>query len=154
MRVSNRRAIEWCQRVITPRYPNFHFRFSDIHNSFYNPRGRFRDFEYRFPYADESFDFVILSSVFTHMLSKGVAHYVSEVSRVLASGGRCFSTWFLLNPESVTRMEKKQATVIRNAVDREWRKQFGGMAPAPPRTWWRDPDWMPADIRRKVPPRD
>src|SRR5688572_22585232 len=59
-------GIEWCQRQITPRFPHFRFRHADVYNEHYNARGRFTASEYKFPYADDSFDFVFLASVFTH----------------------------------------------------------------------------------------
>lgn len=98
-------GIEWCQENITPRYPNFHFQLADIHNNRYNPEGEFRASEYMFPYEDESFDFVFLASVFTHMFPADMENYLSEVSRVLKRDGRCLITYFLLNGESRAAIE-------------------------------------------------
>ena len=95
------RAVRWCQKTISRRYPNFRFRLADLYNKTYNPRGRYRAAEFPFPYADAGFDFVILTSVFTHMLPPETDHYLSEIARVLAPGGRCFATFFLLNEESL-----------------------------------------------------
>src|SRR4051812_33478118 len=51
-------AIQWCQKNITSRYPNFRFReVSEIYNKEYNPGGQRKASEYKFPYEDESFDF-------------------------------------------------------------------------------------------------
>jgi SAM-dependent methyltransferase len=93
-------GIEWCRRRVTPRFPNFNFRCVDVRNDDYNPEGAVDAGEFTFPYEDASFDFVFLTSVFTHMLPRDSAHYAGEAGRVLAPGGRCFSTWFLLNDES------------------------------------------------------
>ena len=93
-------GIEWCRRRISSRYPNFEFKLIDVNNSMYNPAGRANPEEIRFPYEDETFDFVFLASVFTHMLPDGVANYLSEIARVLRNGGRCLMTAFLLNDES------------------------------------------------------
>src|SRR5207249_11780290 len=49
---------------------------------------------------DQTFDFLMLGSVFTHMLPADLENYLSEVSRVLARNGRCLITYFLLNEES------------------------------------------------------
>lgn len=46
------------------------------------------------------FDFVILTSVFTHMLPHEVDRYLSEIGRVLKPGGKAFITFFLLNKVS------------------------------------------------------
>lgn len=93
--------VRWCQKNISARYPQFHFHVSDVFNGAYNPAGRAKPSEYRFPYEDESFDFVLLTSVFTHMLPDDTENYLREVTRVLKSGGRCLTTFFLLTGESL-----------------------------------------------------
>jgi ubiquinone/menaquinone biosynthesis C-methylase UbiE len=71
-----------------------------VYNKCYNPNGKHTARSYKFPYEDDSFDFVFLTSVFTHMLLEDTEHYLAEVSRVLKPLGRCLSTFFLLNEES------------------------------------------------------
>jgi SAM-dependent methyltransferase len=93
--------VAWCQAEIASRDQRFSFRRLDLHNPEYNPRGTTSAAELGFPYEDASFDFAFLTSVFTHMLPADVQHYLSEISRVLAPGGRCFATFFLLNDESL-----------------------------------------------------
>jgi ubiquinone/menaquinone biosynthesis C-methylase UbiE len=105
-----KKGVTWCQRNITPRFPNFHFQHSDVRNRFYNPNGVYEASAYRFPYSDASFDFVFLTSVFTHMFPQDLENYASEIARVLKRGGRCFVTMFLLNDESKALIEKKQST--------------------------------------------
>ena len=97
-------GIEWCSGRITPRFPNFRFEHSDIYNKHYNAAGAIPAADYRFPYDDACFDFVFLTSVFTHMFPRDLEHYLGEVSRVLRPGGRCFVTLFLLNPESLANI--------------------------------------------------
>jgi SAM-dependent methyltransferase len=94
-------GITWCQRRISPRYNNFHFLHSDVYNKQYNPKGKVRAQEFKFPFGDEFFDFVFLTSVFTHMLPPDVENYMSEIARVLKTGGRCLITFFILNEESL-----------------------------------------------------
>ncbi|GAB3880756.1 class I SAM-dependent methyltransferase [Spirosoma agri] len=103
-------GIAWCQRMVTPRFPGFHFQLADVYNSHYHPQGRYQAHEYRFPFEDNRFDFVFLTSVFTHMPVRETAHYLAEISRVLKPGGRCFATFFLLNEESRTLMVTEQST--------------------------------------------
>lgn len=98
-------GIAWCRKKITPKFPNFTFFRSDIYNEQYNPKGQYHALEYHFPFEDASFDFVFLTSVFTHMLRRDIDHYLSEISRVLRPGGRCLITYFLLNPETFTFMQ-------------------------------------------------
>jgi len=100
------KGVDWCQKNITPRHPNFTFHHADINNKLYNKRGTVKASEYQFPFENESFDFVFLTSVFTHMLTEDVAQYVKEISRVLKKNGRVFSTWFLLTDESKACMAK------------------------------------------------
>lgn len=104
-------GIKWCQRKITPRFPNFQFKLVDVFNQAYNPKGKFKASEYAFPYADESFDFIFLTSVFTHMLPPDLEHYFSELTRVLRRGGKCFITYFLLNEESKKLIGEGRSTL-------------------------------------------
>lgn len=102
-------SINWCKQNITRKYPNFQFRLSDVYNKQYNPAGRYKASEYRFPYEDASFDFIFLTSVFTHMYPADVENYINEIRRVLRNHGRCFITYFLLNEESLRAMRDGQS---------------------------------------------
>ena len=105
-----RNGIEWCQKNISPRYPNFHFRHIDIHNDDYNPHGVLQASNYKFPYENSSFDFVFLTSVFTHMFPPDMENYLTEISRVLKKKGKCFITFFLMNEESESFIRKNLST--------------------------------------------
>jgi SAM-dependent methyltransferase len=105
-----RKGVEWSQREITPRYSNFRFQRADVFNKRYNRGGRWRASEYRFPYDDAAFDFVILTSVFTHLLPADAENYVREVGRVLRPGGTCFATFFLLDEQTLGLIGTGQAT--------------------------------------------
>jgi SAM-dependent methyltransferase len=109
-------GINWCQENITPRYPNFRLQFADIRNKAYNPDGKYTASEYKFPYDNGVFDFVFLTSVFTHMLPDDMDHYLSEISRVLKKNGRCFITFFLLNPASLKMIDENSSTIDFNHV--------------------------------------
>ena len=90
-------GIAWCDQAISPVYPNFRFQHLDLHNSLYNAAGQMDAAEIRFPFADASFDFIYLVSVLTHVSGAVLLNYAREISRLLAPGGRCFATAFLLN---------------------------------------------------------
>jgi SAM-dependent methyltransferase len=94
-------GVNWCVQHITPRFPNFHFEVADLHNEFFNPLGKYSPENFRFPYDDNSFDFIFLTSVFTHLLPDAMRNYFSEIGRVLRKDGRSFITYFFINPESV-----------------------------------------------------
>ena len=106
-----RHGIAWCQNNVTPRFPNFRFQHADIFNREYNSRGRIAGVDFEFPFPAQSFDFVILTSVFTHMLPDEANHYIAEISRVLKPGGRCFATWFLLNDESERLIDAGRSSI-------------------------------------------
>ncbi|MGH7512092.1 MAG: class I SAM-dependent methyltransferase [Gemmatimonadales bacterium] len=106
-------GIEWCQKAITPRHPRFEFQHADIYNEEYNPNGALRAADFGFPYADGAFDFVFLTSVFTHMLPDDVRHYMAEIRRVLRPGGRSLITWFVLDSEGRKRIEAGATSPLR-----------------------------------------
>ncbi len=108
---TEKEGIEWCQKQITPLFPNFQFELADVYNKMYNPSGRHAANEYRFPYDNASFDFVFATSVFTHMLPEEVWHYIDEIERVLKPGGRCLATFFLLNRESKKLIDLDKSTL-------------------------------------------
>jgi SAM-dependent methyltransferase len=102
-----RSEIKWCKKNITPRFANFNFQHIDVHNDQTNPKGKFRAHSYRFPLASGHYDFVFLTSVFTHMLIGDIENYLNEISRVLRTGGRSLASYFLLNPEALSLLKKK-----------------------------------------------
>jgi SAM-dependent methyltransferase len=97
-------AVAWCREKVTARFPNFHFQVADVANRNFNPAGTVDPTKYRLPYPDAHFDVVHLRSVFTHMGPREVAHYLREIARVLRPGGRCMTTYFLLNHEALDMM--------------------------------------------------
>ena len=105
------REIAWCSGHITSRYPNFRFRVADIYSKRYNPMGAYTDAEYKFPYVDGSFDFLFMTSVFTHILRPGLENYLAEIARVLKPGGRCLITYFLLNDESIRLIQAGRSSL-------------------------------------------
>ena len=102
-------GIDWCVKNISSKYPGFHFQVADIFNKYYNPGGKYKSCEYKFPYENESFDFIFLTSVFTHMFPQDMENYFSEITRVLRKRGRCFITFFLLNGESLKLIDAKRS---------------------------------------------
>jgi SAM-dependent methyltransferase len=95
----NRDGIGWCRRRYA-RYKNFRFQVADLYNKRYNPRGQHSASDYRFPYEDDRFDLVVMTSVLTHLLESEADHYLAETARVLRPGGRLLATFFLLDDDS------------------------------------------------------
>jgi SAM-dependent methyltransferase len=111
-------AIKWCQRHYARDHPNFHFKHVSVANTRYNPDGAGAAGKLAFPYPSASFDFVFLASVFTHMTPAGIERYMLEIARVLAPGGRCLLTFFLLNYESRRLIDEGRST--QQFSDVEW----------------------------------
>jgi SAM-dependent methyltransferase len=85
---------------ITCKYPKFRFQQVTAHNQMYSPRIKRKADKYRFPFLDQSFDFVFSNSLFTHLLPEATINYFCEISRVLKSDGRTLNSVFLLNQHS------------------------------------------------------
>ncbi len=100
----NRAGVTWCRRRITRVYPNFVFRHVDYQNPLYNPAGKKLPWESPLPFEPESFDFVIATSVFTHLSRHEAKTYFQQVAGILRPGGRLFATFFLLDDEAVAAM--------------------------------------------------
>ncbi len=102
-------AVKWCSRNITSVYPNFVFFRLDVFNKFYNPEGRIQPHKLILPFTENSFDFVSLWSVFTHMYPRDVTRYLQEVRRVLKPGGRTVASYYLMNPHAKEAVAKRRA---------------------------------------------
>lgn len=115
-----RDGVDWCNANIASKHPQYRFGFADIYNKEYNPGGHMPAREYEFPYKDDSFDLVVLLSVFTHLLPDDMENYVAEISRVLRPGGHCFATYSLLDPESKRRMQAGESQRRFTQVGAHW----------------------------------
>ncbi|MGH2722694.1 MAG: class I SAM-dependent methyltransferase [Actinomycetota bacterium] len=97
------KAIRWARRRIARGDPRIRFQHIDIFNGSYNLTGSVRPSELRFPYDDGSFDVVVLFSVFTHLVTEDLRHYLDEIVRVLTTGGRCVATFRLMDRPQVVK---------------------------------------------------
>src|SRR3954449_2536103 len=95
----DRASVDWCRATITPLHPQFRFQHLPVKNGMYFDTGTIAASELEFPYPAEAFDFVFLTSVFTHLVRADMEHYVAEIRRVLRPKGRLFATFFLLGDE-------------------------------------------------------
>lgn len=92
--------IDWCQRHISPLHSRFLFYHADCQNASYNPRGSIAASSYHFPHPDASFDLILLTSVFTHVLPDELTHYLSEIARLLVPDGTAYASFFLYGSQS------------------------------------------------------
>jgi ubiquinone/menaquinone biosynthesis C-methylase UbiE len=120
--------IDWCNERIAPLHPRFRFQTLDVYSSLYNPDGAVKGDAVVFPYESDEFDVVFLFSVFTHMLGEDVAHYLTEIARVLRPGGRALISWILLTDESleaVAEQSDRRRDPSQNAHDALFSHQIG-----------------------------
>jgi SAM-dependent methyltransferase len=89
---------DWCRDHLGLDPRRFTFHHADIRSSLYNPDGEIEPEGFVFPWSDGSFDLAIATSLFTHLMPDAAAHYLAEIARVLAPGGRVFASFFLLDP--------------------------------------------------------
>lgn len=107
-------GIEWCQ-VEYKDASNFTFHHANVFNARYNETGSVAAKNFQFPFEDNSFDRVFLTSVFTHMFKDDVENYLAEIARVLKPGGKCLVTWFLL--DEVSRQSQHPVMQFNHEVD-------------------------------------
>jgi SAM-dependent methyltransferase len=110
-------GISWCEETISRAYPNFRFHHLDLRNALYNPRGSKACARVRLPFADRSFDFIFMTSVLTHLGADDVKAYASECSRLLADGGRCFVTTFLMNDHARRDLASGKGRIAFNPTE-------------------------------------
>ncbi len=82
---------------------------ADIKNSYSNKDGKLDSSSYALPFDDNTFDFVFLTSVFSHLKPDAVEAYLKEIFRVLTPGERSFITYYLIDPFATAQIEKKAA---------------------------------------------
>jgi SAM-dependent methyltransferase len=107
-------GIAWCRENIASPNGNIRFTLADVYNAEYHPTGSVAAVDFVIPFADQSFDLVVLASVFTHMVPDEVDHYLGEIARLLAPDGRCFASYYLLTRESRARMHSKESVMRFN----------------------------------------
>ena len=101
--------VKWCQKAYQD-YDRFTFEHINVFNKFYNRFTFRRARNFKFPFADNKFDFIYLTSVFTHMHSEDVDNYLSEINRMLKPGGVVLITYFLINEETTKLVEEGEST--------------------------------------------
>lgn len=92
------KGVKWCNSKIKKDFPNFNFLYVPLNNDLYNTHEN-KASEFKFPYADHTFDRAFLFSVFTHMQLEDIEHYMNEIRRVLKPDGLCLATCFIYNQD-------------------------------------------------------
>lgn len=104
-------GIAWCTSTITPLYPDVRFHHLDLKHPLYNPQGALDTAKTRLPFPDASFDLICMISVLTHLERPEALHYAAETARLLAPGGRCFATAFLMNPPARAGLQQGERSL-------------------------------------------
>lgn len=89
-------GVVWCQKKISPKFPNFAFQYIPLKNDLYQKTGSSAA-NFQFPFEEKHWDFIILTSVFTHMIPEEINQYLQQIRRMLTNEGRVFATFFILS---------------------------------------------------------
>ena len=92
-----RDVVRWCQQNLTRVDRRLRFHHAPVRSGLYSPQGSVDAREYRFPFEDESFDFVIAESLFTHLSAEEARSYLAEIGRVMRPGATLCVSVFLLD---------------------------------------------------------
>lgn len=102
------KAVDWCRKEISSRYPNFRFHHADVSNPYaYSKKGQPAS-KYRLPFEDNTYDVVYLTSVFSHMRPSEIRTYLNEISRVMKQNGKSFITYYLIDNFAEAQIESRQ----------------------------------------------
>lgn len=88
--------VDWCNEHLRLGR-RFEFVHADVRTSAYNVDGAIAPENFAFPWPLASFDLVVATSIFTHLLPAAARNYLEQIARVLDRGGRLFSSFFLLD---------------------------------------------------------
>jgi ubiquinone/menaquinone biosynthesis C-methylase UbiE len=102
--------VRWCVENISSRFPNFKFHHAQLKNSLYSKAGESAA-KYEFPFPDKRFDFVFLTSVFTHLKPDDTENYLGEIKRVLKKDGRVLMTFYLMTEEYQVNRKNERTRV-------------------------------------------
>jgi ubiquinone/menaquinone biosynthesis C-methylase UbiE len=98
--------ITWCNDVLAPRDPRFHFSHVSVRSSYDgwdHQDGSIDANAFVFPYRDATFDSILLASVFTHMPLSEIAQYLRELRRVLRASGKILLSMFHADGDVILR---------------------------------------------------
>ena len=93
----HRGMVDWCVQEIGSHDPRFRFDHFDLRSVYVvwdDQAGSIDARIFRFPYADASFDAVLLASVFTHMSPSETRNYLGELARVMRPGAKALLSIF------------------------------------------------------------
>ncbi len=104
-------AIDWCKKSFQD-VPHMKFESLPVNNDYYNVFNTTDPAKFAFKYKDSQFDFIYLTSVFTHLLKPGLENYIKECARMIKKGGTFLATFFLLDEYTFELMKEGKASRI------------------------------------------
>ena len=99
--------INWCKKNISAKHPNFRFQYTGLKNKPVDFSSKADAEHFIFPYEDEKFDFVFITSAFTLLKPTEVENYINEIGRVMKMGAKCLISLYIVNCVSEDLMIKK-----------------------------------------------
>ena len=100
-------GVNWCNSKLKKDFPNFNFKYIPLFNDLYN-NATLKANEFTFPYKKNFFDKVFSFSVFTHMQIDEIQQYFSEIYKVLKPNGIAFSTFFIYDNTSESKISQNK----------------------------------------------
>jgi SAM-dependent methyltransferase len=95
-------GVNWCNKNITKRFPNFEFLYVPLHNDLYTKNGA-KATHFQFPYPNNTFHFALANSLFTHMMPNEVKNYYQQLYAVMKLGAKVYATFFVVPSADKTR---------------------------------------------------
>jgi SAM-dependent methyltransferase len=112
--------IQWASDNISSVFFNVAFQYVDIYSPVYNTKGKIKAEDFSFPSNPNSYDVVIVDSLFNHFQAAGVANCLHEIKRVLKSKGWALCTFFCLND-----IHKKNITESKSPLEFTYQVEEG-----------------------------
>jgi len=99
----------------------FRFRHLDVYNGWYNPYGaqRARDVELR-QYTAGEVDFILMTSLLTHLFPEDAAHYLGQCRAVLAPDGAILTTAWIMDERTKAATRAGRSAIPFRELDGYW----------------------------------
>ena len=107
----SKRGIQAARRRVSRLRADFDFIAVDVANREYRTSGAIQEDQFRFPSADDCFDLVFATSVFTHMPIASVIRYIMESARVLKPGGTFYFTAYVITDHRREQLANGEGTL-------------------------------------------
>jgi SAM-dependent methyltransferase len=96
----NAKAIDWCQKNITPRNANFAFQHLDLVNNYYYCDDNQQHNSYDFGFlGEQKFDCIIAICLFNHLKLNDTQQYLREIAKRLAKDSVAYLTFFTIDQD-------------------------------------------------------